>query len=271
MAIKPERADWTLLASGRTADIYKTDTAEALKLFHAGYSLVEATREYENSRFIARVYDKTVAMSAPSQTGGRMSLRMELIRGRPLREIGPRGELRQVGLSLGMMHRNLHVRPSEGLPPAPKLFEPFIRDARGISDRDKQRMLAFVRAGRDDRLCHGAFHLGHVMQDVSGWRLIDWKYAYAGDPLADIAATLLALYHQQDAAWGSGLFTPFLRRQLASWYLKGYFGREPVPRREIEQWKCIIALRRSAEAPAGERLRLRLYQRRSRHCFAATE
>ncbi len=228
--------EWELLARGRTADIFKVSDTEAVKLFLPGYSLVAATEEYERSVFINRVYDKSVAMQPPGQHQGRISISMDFIRGRSLCEDIRLINAGEVGLSLGMMHRNLHIRPSEGLPDAHRIYKPVIEECRGIPEKIKKNMLLFVMKSRNDRLCHGAFHPGHILQGQNGLILIDWKQAFAGDPLADIAASLSAI----NTRIFPRILTSFLfRYKLADSYLKGYFGREPVPLENIHRWQVL--------------------------------
>ncbi len=127
-------------------------------------------------------------------------------------------------MSLGMMHRDLHIRPSEGLPRAGSIYEPALRELPGLAPELRERTLVWLRGRRDDRLCHGAFYPGNVLVTRSEWRLISWRRAFAGDPLCDIARTLTRL----------GRYS-----RLRRWYLTGYFGKEPIPEEELQRWSCL--------------------------------
>ena len=256
LKVNPE---WVLLAVGKSAEVYKVSATEAVKLFYPGYSLVAATEEYECTRLVNRVYDKTVSMEPPDQQQGRISLSMSLARGKSLSREMHFDKISENGLSLGLMHRNLHIRPSEGLPGAVSVFEPLIREYPGIPGKLKEKILIFLKNACNDRLCHGAFHPDHILEGPDGWTLIDWKYAFAGDPLADIAATLLSL------AYGPGNLV--LHRLILPRYLKGYFAREKVPLEDLSRWKVLAALRRIPQASPPERAVLKALVRRSAGLF----
>jgi thiamine kinase len=233
----------SLIARGESAEILKISDTEALKLFYPGHSLVAAVEEQEKTSSVRRVYVKAPWMDPPSRTDGRISLRMELIRGRPLSGRLWISDLRERGLSLGMMHRDLHVRPSEGLPRAGSIYEPAVGELPGLSEELRGRLLDWLRSRRDDRLCHGDFHPGNVLQTTGEWRLIRWREAFAGDPLADIALTLAALRR-----------TP----GLSNWYLKGYFAREAPPRDDLARWallnRILVRSRRKGGSPVLRRV-----------------
>ncbi|WP_319415541.1 phosphotransferase [Marispirochaeta aestuarii] len=229
--------------SGSSAEVFKASDTEAFKLYYPGYSLLEVVREYENTSFVRRVYEKAPWVQEPGQREGRITLPLELIQGRGLAKILRSGDAREVGMSLGIMHRDLHVRPSEGLPPAKSVFEPVILDSPGVPEGKRKNCLSFLRERRDDRLCHGCFHPGNIVQTNSGWRLINWKYAFSGDPLADVAATVYHLRSSSRAGRRSPVLEPLLRDRLIRWYLKGYFGKEEIPRKDITIWMEITAIR----------------------------
>jgi hypothetical protein len=229
--------------SGSSAEVFRISDTEAFKLYCPGYSLVDVVREYENTSFVRRVYEKAPRVQEPGQRDGRITLPLEMIRGDILAKILRSGDARETGLSLGIMHRDLHVRPSEGLPLAKNVFEPVILDTPGITERKRKNYLVFLQERRDDRLCHGCFHPGNILQTNSGWRLINWKYAFSGDPLADVAATVYLLRSSSRAGRRPPVLEPLLRHRLIRWYLRGYFGKEEIPRNEITIWMEITAIR----------------------------
>ncbi len=247
MKIKSAEA-WELLARGRTAEIFKVSDTEAVKLFYPGYSLVAATEEYERSAFIHGVYDRTVRMQPPGQHQGRISISMDFIRGSGLHDDLGIGNAGETGLSLGLMHRNLHVRPSEGLPNAHAVFASSVREFQGLTGRIQNNMLRFLNSTRNDRLCHGDFHPGHIIQGRDGLILVDWKMAFAGDPSADIAAALLGLQRTCSIV---------LQRKLRQQYLKGYFGRDAIPEKDIRRWKILTAIRCMNHVSLSEKVRLK--------------
>ena len=242
------------IGEGRTAEVFRTSDGQAVKLYYPHYSLVAATAEREKAVQVARVYQKAPRVGELSRLRDRISLFMELIRGVPLNTLIHRSDIRNTGLSLGLMQRDLHIRPSEGLPRAGGIYQPAIQDFPGISSRLRQAMLKYLQSRRDDRLCHGDFHPGNVLQTNKEWRLIDWSTAFAGDPLADIALTLEAIHCERRAGKRFAWFEANRRRRLAGWYLTGYFGKETVPMEDIRRWQVlnrVLAFERRRRGRAG--------------------
>ena len=231
------------IGMGSSAEVFKANDTEAFKLYYPGYNLVSVVREYENTSFVRGVYEKAPWVKKPGQQAARISLPVELIDGQVLAKLLVSRDANELGLSLGISHRDLHVRPSEGLPLSSRVFDSLIRDSPGISERKRKVYLSFLKGRRDDRLCHGCFHPGNILQTSSGWRMINWKYAFSGDPLADVAATVYCLRHSPKAGRRHPVLEPLLRRKLIHWYLKGYFGKEEIPRSELAAWMELTVLR----------------------------
>ena len=229
--------------------------------------------EQEKSAVVARVYEKAPRTEEPAQLHGRIAIKMELLRGRPLAGLLAEGGVRETGMSLGLMHRDLHVRPSEGLPRAYGLYEPALLEFPGLSARLRDKLTAFLRSRRDDRLCHGDFHPGNILQTRNGWRLIDWPTAFAGDPLADVALTLRLLRAGGRAGGKPALLEPFRRRRLVHGYLDGYFGREEPPGEVLARWDLLnlILARRSGSGyrlPGVPLFTTSLFSRRLQRLFS---
>ena len=84
-----------------------------------------------------------------------------------------------------------------------------------------------------DRLCHGDFHPGNCIIGDDGMRVIDWPNAYAGDPDADVARTLLTLRVGDPPEGTMGIMRALIwvgRRIMIAYYQRGYRSVRPFER-----------------------------------------
>jgi aminoglycoside phosphotransferase (APT) family kinase protein len=86
--------------------------------------------------------------------------------------------------------------------------------------------------------------------------IIDWMTATRGNPLADVARTLLLLTISKPQTIIEQLIIRFARRIFVSGYLKRYCELRPYDDDQLAAWQPIIAAARINENIAGERERL---------------
>jgi aminoglycoside phosphotransferase (APT) family kinase protein len=101
----------------------------------------------------------------------------------------------------------------------------------------RERVLSLLRVLPDgDRLCHLDFHPPNVITDGTKLTVIDWPGACRGDPLVDVAATVVILRGGKTTpgtALITRLFTPIGRKLLLGGYLRGYRGRGKIERDDL--------------------------------------
>jgi len=105
----------------------------------------------------------------------------------------------------------------------------------------------------EDRLCHGDFHPGNVLLTVRGPIVIDWMTAKHGNPIADVARTLMLLTIDTPPSILERTIVKFARDAFVETYLEYYFKSRPGNRDQVETWKPIIAAARLNERIDGER------------------
>jgi tRNA A-37 threonylcarbamoyl transferase component Bud32 len=108
----------------------------------------------------------------------------------------------------------------------------------------------------DDQLCHGDFHPGNVMLTARGPIVIDWMTAQRGNPIADVARTLMLLTIGTPPSNLERILVKFARGAFVETYLEHYFKLRPGNRDQVETWKPIIAAARLNENINGERAAL---------------
>jgi aminoglycoside phosphotransferase (APT) family kinase protein len=106
-------------------------------------------------------------------------------------------------------------------------------------------------------LCHGDFHPDNVLLSPAGPVIIDWDSATVGDPMADVAATVLMLR--------TATPTPASRRQwlldagralFCRLYLRRYRRLATLDMTKVEAWLPVVAAARFAVAIPEEEPRL---------------
>ena len=98
-----------------------------------------------------------------------------------------------------------------------------------------------------DRLCHGDFHPYNVLLSSRGPIVIDWNNAHIGDPLEDVARSVLILsgVSMLDSSRRS------LINHFAKAYLQRYFQLRPGNQRELRAWQPIVAAVRLTDEIPG--------------------
>jgi Ser/Thr protein kinase RdoA (MazF antagonist) len=162
------------------------------------------------------------------------------------------------GAKLGRLHARLHetIAP-ESLPAARTVIERRIIDSEHVPEPTRERVLAMLRQlPHGDRLCHFDFHPANVMTDGTDMTVIDWPAACCGEPLADVAATVIVLRGGKTAPGTpliTRIFAPIGRKLLLRGYLRAYRAHRPIDREVFERWLVVLACVRLTYAIAGER------------------
>lgn len=115
------------------------------------------------------------------------------------------------------------------------------------------RLLSSLPAG--DRLCHGDFHVGNVMGSSANPVIIDWGYASRGDPVGDVAQSVLLHRTGAMPPGTSALFVALAkagRRMLTGRYSSVYRRIRPFDRGRFDRWLFVHAAARLGEPVADE-------------------
>ncbi len=166
--------------------------------------------------------------------------------------------LLRAGSKLGRLHARLHETAAPtSLPTVRETCERRIVESPHLPTALRDRVMAILRGLPDgDRLCHLDFHPANVISAGSEMTVIDWPAACRGDPIADVAATVIVLRGGKTTP-GTPLITrllaPLGRKLLLGGYLRGYRARQPIDRERFARWEAVLACVRLTYAIEGER------------------
>jgi thiamine kinase len=156
---------------------------------------------------------------------------------------------RRTGETLARLHAEMHTRRAPELPAQRKRLQARIAEASLLTPGLRTialEMLASLPEGA--ALCHGDFHPDNVLETKADFVIIDWIDATHGNPLADVARTLILL---RFGAYAQPSSRRLLVRALLALFERAYLGRyrqlHPHDPAELQQWLPVVIAARLAE------------------------
>lgn len=250
----------TLAGQGRTADIYRWDNNQIVKLFHTGWSLSAVEHEARISRIVQETGLPVPASGGMVEIDGRHGILFERIDGPTmLRQLGAKPWTAIPLLrAFADLHVRMHAQTMQELPSQRQQLRHLIQQASSLPAEWMAAALAALDRLPDGTcLCHGDYHPDNVLMSPHGPIIIDWSEATSGNPLADVARTALIL---RIGAPPPGGMSPLLfgraRAVAQVTYLRRYRKRARALRAELAAWRLPIAAARLAEGIPEERQQL---------------
>ena len=214
-----------VLAIGATAEIVEYGPGRVLKWFRSGWPRQDAEAEAGRTRSARRAGLSVPATEEVIEVQGRLGIVFERVDGPSmLQELlrFPWPVARSARL-LADLQVGLHRQRAPELPPRKAVMARRIREV-ALPAEAKGEVLQILEGLPDgDRLLHGDFHPGNVLLSPRGPVIIDWMDAMRGDPLADLARTLLLIDQggRRDAGWLFNRVRARFRRILIDQYRRG--------------------------------------------------
>lgn len=242
----------TPIAAGRTAEVFAWGDGQILKLFRAGRGVEVAAREAEVARALYAAGVPSPRMEGLTEVDGRAGIIYERIAGpsllgmlmsRPLR-------LAAVARMMGETHASMHAHAIAGLPRLREVLAHRIQSVTRLpTDLRRAALDALDELPDGEALCHGDYHPDNVLLSERGPLVIDWENAALGDPLADVARTLL-LMRASFVYVKPGMAR--LTRRSSIWalnalYLRRYRQLRPLDMARLAAWELPITAARLIE------------------------
>jgi thiamine kinase len=258
-----------VIGSGREAIVYAFGNDRVVKVFRDKEAVRRARAEFAVTNVLL-AHGLPVASPIEIITvDGAPGLISTRARGADLNGILAHApwKVRAVAARLAAVQLAMHaVSAPPDLPEVRHIVEQRIRFGTSIPPQLAAAALKVLRdLPRGDRMCHGNLHLGNVIVDGDEVIVVDCGDASSGDPLAEVAQTLVryrCARLRPGAPWPARLGSAIGRRLLARCYLRAYRRSKPKDA-TLALWEGVRAVERMAEGHSRERRRLaRLARRR---------
>ncbi len=247
-----------LLGEGREAEIFGWGDGQALRLLREPGNAAQLEQEAAAMRAARQAGVPVPAVDSLVTVDGRPGLVMERIVGTDLlTDLATKvWRFRRWARELGILQARLHATPAPAeLPSAREELRQRIQVASHLTEQRRTATLELLDALPDgDALCHGDFHPGNVIVGEHGLVVIDWVLAGRGDPVSDLARTMLLLrvatraglsrLAQAIDTMGRGWFREAWRR--------AYQHQRPVDAVALQRWTAVHAAGRLAEGADEE-------------------
>lgn len=241
---------WSKIGDGGTAEIYLNESGQVVKLFREWFSESGVASEYGKSVW---AYEAGLPAAKPLGMefhGGRHAILLERIEGESLLERLYREPetAEEAARTFAAYQVRLNERSAEELRDNQReRLVNRIGGAEMLREEEKAYILAELnKLPEGDRLCHGDYHPGNIMETPEGWRVIDWIDATCGHPLYDPARTLLLLGFGTEEGGARGVMEQAAETFRRA-YLDEYARRSGYSAEEIERWMLPLAAARLVE------------------------
>lgn len=132
----------------------------------------------------------------------------------------------------------------------------FVESSDLLTSQLKNFILSLLEELPDgDRLCHGDFQPGNILIENGEPMLIDWCGVAAGDPVSDIAHTMILLKNSPlppNIPLIIRTIIKLMRKTFASFYLKYYNRLNHIDRITLSKWEAVRSAERLYFGMKGE-------------------
>jgi uncharacterized protein (TIGR02172 family) len=252
----------SLIAEGRTAEVYAWNENQVVKLFHLWCPADWVDQEIESSRAVSDLDVPTPRFLDVVEVDGRRGIVYERADGPSMNSLlfSKPWTLLRHAKQLASLHTSMHSQHGQGFAPLRETLRLDIQRVETSPTDLKNRVLQLLDELPDgNALCHFDFHPEQVIVMKEGSFIIDWMTACQGHPLADVARTAVILTVGQSPTANRAMRTvaSFFRGPFRRTYLSQYLQLNPQQSyADIQKWMIPVAAGRLREDIPGERGKL---------------
>ncbi len=247
-----------LIARGRTAEVYSRNETEILKLFYDWCEPAWSAREAKISRLVFARGLPTPECLETVELDGRRGLVYRRVRGPSMLSAMSRSPwlVTTQANVFAELHFRVHSENGVGLRGVRTHLEAAIEKADIPAELRRRALQVLSELPDGSSLCHFDFHPDQVILSESGPVIIDWMSALEGDPMADVARTIVLLKFASPpkASWIHTQAVNLMRNSFLRRYL-GTYGRLGGPEKmnTLGRWLIPVAAARLRDDISGER------------------
>lgn len=240
------------LSQGNTSEIYEWETGKILKLYRKGLSEDLCGKEFFITKGVYNLLHITPKPYETVQIDGRMGAVYEQIQGETMIKslISKPWAYKKYARMLAKFHMNIQVPADFKLPTVKEKLKKDIEATEMLSSTEKQQIYHYMVSLPDGNiLCHFDFHPGNIMFSDGQYRVIDWMTGCIGDPLSDVARTVLLLNCAEipKVPLWINLLAGAFQKGVCKVYLFEYIKLTGTAFADIHKWEMPIAAARLRE------------------------
>ncbi|WCT74567.1 aminoglycoside phosphotransferase family protein [Sphingomonas naphthae] len=240
----------TPIGRGTSSEVYRRADGRVVKLYGTEVPDALIAREEAASRHAAACGLPVAAASARIEVDGRRGLLFDYVEGRTVLAVTGRAPwgIARAFARMARAQAAIHSRrPPRDMRRQRDVTElQIVHSGCDMATRSAAlaRLTRLGASGGIDRLCHGDFHPGNVIDTPAGLVVIDWGRASAGQPLADLARTELLI---RFGAFPSGNAlrrgaVALCRELAARWYVWCYARAAGISPAAVAPWRLPMAV-----------------------------
>lgn len=242
--------EYKRIGLGATADVYRYDEKNIIKIFHENISEAEIDKECEINQIIQNLGINVPQYGGRMVVEGRQAIIMEYIEGTSLfhKMFEPEADLAQLATDFARLHYAIHKCKNIPLESDKTRLERHIAHSDELEPYIADKVLRLLDSlPEGDFLCHNDFHPDNIIVSEKGLYVIDWCDSSCGNPLADVARTSLVfdcIALPEDVPQDMRIAINTARKYFGMLYEAAYanlFGVDTLP---IKQWKVVEAAHR---------------------------
>jgi hypothetical protein len=247
-----------MLSQGNTAQIFEWGEDKILKLYRSGIPDDFCTYEFMVTQYAYEQLRVTPKPMKIVHVDSRIGAVYERIDGDTMLKsmLAKPWALGKYSRILAQCHIALQRPVSIPLTTVKEKLRREIESVSLLSANEKKLILQYLdRLPDGNILCHFDYHPDNIMISAGQYRVIDWMTGCMGDPLSDIARTVLILNYAEipRASFIVNVIAGLFQKNICKKYLREYVSSTNASIVDIKKWELPLAAARLCEwIPDGE-------------------